>query len=158
MMHHCLTMTALALSVAATAAYAADPAPVRVDGAVLHPQSFSLADLQALPPAEVTTSFGTQHGEVHKSWTGALLLDLVQKAGLKNEAGKNASLRHSFVVHGKDGYEVALAMGEIDSMGEGKRVILAYRDTAGLPGFRLVIPGDIHGARQVHDVVEIEVR
>jgi hypothetical protein len=46
-------------------------------------------------------------------------------------------------------------------MAENKPIILAYRSDAGpadLPGLRLVIPGDQHGARQVHDVVEVDVR
>jgi hypothetical protein len=88
-------------------------------------------------------------------------LDLLQKAGLKNDSAKNASLRRTMFVHGKDGYVVALAYGEIDPMAEGKHVILAYRqiDTkTDLTGLRLVLPGDFHPERQVHDVIEIEVK
>ncbi len=153
-----LVLSALAVCASVTVAAAADPGSVRVDGAVLHPQNFCQADLKALAPEQVNTSFETKHGAEHKMWTGVLVTDLLQKAGLKNEDGKNASLRHTLLVHGKDGYEVAVAMGEIDPMGEGKRVILAYRDEGDLPAFRLVVPGDVHGARQVHGVVEIEVK
>ncbi len=147
-----------ALATCGMAAQAAEPTDIRIDGAVLHPQTFSMADVKAMPPVQVDVSFKTKSGEEHKVWTGVLLLDLVRKAGLKNEDGKNAFLRHTLLVHGKDGYEVALAMGEIDPMAEGKRVILAYRQDADLPMLRLVVPGDTHGPRQVHDVVEVDVK
>jgi hypothetical protein len=153
-----LATAMLALSAWSATAQAADPSDVRIDGAVLHAQSFSLADLKAMPPTQVNTSVETKHGEEHKLWTGVLLIDLLQKAGLKNEDGKNAWLRHTLLVHGKDGYQAALAIGEIDPMAESKRVILAYRQDQDLKGLRLVIPGDLHGPRQVHDVVEIEVK
>ncbi len=151
-------LPALALSLSVSAAWAVDPEAVRIDGAVLHPQSFSLADIMAMPSQQVDTSFKTMHGEEHKNWTGVLVVDLLKKAALKNEDGKNAFLRHTLLVHGKDGYEAALSIGEIDPTGEAKRVILAYRDEADLKSLRLVVPGDLHGGRQVHDVVEIEVK
>ncbi len=140
---------------------AADQPSLRIDGQVEHPQSFKLADLKAMPARQVEASFGTMHGQEHHVWTGVLLLDLIGKAGLKLEKAKNAALAHGFLVHGKDGYAVALADGEVDPMAENKPVIVAYRrdgDAADLAGLRLVVPGDVHGARQVHDVVEIEVR
>jgi DMSO/TMAO reductase YedYZ molybdopterin-dependent catalytic subunit len=151
-------LPAIALSLAVSAAWAADPATVRIDGAVLHPQSFTVSDLKAMPPDTVEASFKTMHGDEHKRWTGILVTDLIKKAGMKNDGGKNAFLRHTLLVHGKDGYEVALSIGEIDPSAEAKRVILAYRDEADLAGLRLVVPGDLHGSRQVHDVVEIEVK
>ena len=151
-------LPAMALSLSVSAAWAADPGAVRIDGAVLHPQSFSMADLKAMPPQQVDTSFQTMHGAEHKMWTGVLVFDLLKQAALKNEDGKNAYLRHTMLVHGKDGYEAALSIGEIDPSCEAKRVILSYRDSADLAGLRLVVPGDGHGGRQVHDVVEIEVK
>jgi hypothetical protein len=142
-------------------AVAADIPSVRFDGLVAHPQSFTSADLKAMPPRQVEASFGTMHGQEHHVWTGVLLLDLIGKAGPRDDNGKNPSLRHIILVHGKDGYVVAVADGEIDPMAENKPVIIAYRrdgDAGDLPGLRLVVPGDQHGARQVHDVVEVEVR
>ena len=157
-MHISVSLIVFGVATWVTAAQAAEPSDVRIDGAVLHPQTFSMADLKAMPPVQVDLSFKTKTVVEHKVWTGVLLLDLVHKAGLKNADGKNAFLRHTLLVHGKDGYEVALAMGEIDPMVEAKRVILAYRQEADLPMLRLVVPGDTHGPRQVHDVVEIEVK
>jgi DMSO/TMAO reductase YedYZ molybdopterin-dependent catalytic subunit len=149
---------ALAMCVSAATARADGPPALRIDGAVMHSMAFSLADLKAMPPVQVGTAFETKHGAEKKLWTGVLLIELVKKAGLKNEDAKNAFLRHTMLVHGKDGYEVALAIGEIDPTAEAKRVIVAYSQTADLPGFRLVVPGDLHPERQVHDVVEIEIK
>jgi len=143
------------------AALAAEVPAVRFDGAVAHPQTFTLADLKAMTARQVDATFGTMHGQEHHVWTGVLLLDLIGKAGPKDEGGKNPALRHVVLVRGKDGYVVAVADGEIDPMAENKPVILAYRrdgDAGDLAGLRLVIPGDQHGARQVHDVVEVDVR
>jgi hypothetical protein len=156
-----LTLALVASALFCRMALAADAPTVRFDGLVAHPQSFGLADLKAMPPRQVDASFGTMHGQEHHAWTGVLLLDLIGKAGPKDDSGKNPSLRHTILVHGKDGYAVALADGEIDPMAENKQVILAYRrdgDAGDLPGLRLVVPGDQHGARQVHDVVEVEIR
>jgi len=150
----------VAAFVAGTAT-AADAPGLRVDGAVLHDQVFTIAQLKAMPAQQVEMSYKTKTEQVHNAWTGVLLWDLVKLAGLKNDPGKNASLRHTLLVHGKDGYEVALSIGEMDPMEEGKQVILAYSQAGqatDLGGLRLVVPGDSHAARQVHDVVEIEVK
>lgn len=151
----------VAALIAAGAARAAKPAGVKIDGEVLHPQVFTLADVKALPPVQVDVSVTTMHGQDRHTWTGPLLLTLLNKAELKNAPGKNSWLRHAFLVHGADGYVTALSIGEIDPMAENKQVILAYRksgDTADLPALRLVVPGDSHAPRQVHEVVEIEVK
>jgi DMSO/TMAO reductase YedYZ molybdopterin-dependent catalytic subunit len=138
------------------AAFAAD---IAVQGQVQTPLELSLADLKTFPAKTLDVSFHTMHGEDHHAWTGALLLDVIAKAGLKNENVKSAALRHVIVVHGKDGYETVLAYGEIDPDAEGKPILLAYqRDTESLPAPRLIVPGDKGGPRQVHDVTSIELR
>jgi DMSO/TMAO reductase YedYZ molybdopterin-dependent catalytic subunit len=159
-----LGMAAISVLLAAcvgSTAKAADAPGVRLDGAVLHEQVFTLPQLKALPAQTVEMSYKTKTEQLHNAWTGVRLWDLVKLAGLKNDSGKNAGLRHTLMVHGKDGYVVALSVGEMDPMEEGKQVILAYSQAgqaADLAGLRLVVPGDSHAARQVHDVVEIEVR
>jgi len=142
-------------------AIAADPSSLKLGGNVEHPQTFTLADLKTMPSTQVDASFATMHGQEHHVWTGVKLLDLIEKAGVKTEKAKFAVLRHSVLIAGKDGYAVALSMGEMEPMAENKPVILAYRSDAAptdLPGLRLVVPNDQHGARQVHDVTEIDVR
>ena len=78
-----------------------------------------------------------------------------------DEPGKNASLRHTLLIAGRDGYAVALAFGEIDPHYEGKSVILAYaggEPPVSFGALRLVVPGDAHGGRSVRDVAAIEVK
>jgi len=155
---HATTLAALLISHIATAAEAPS---LKLGGNVEHPQIFTLADLKAMPPTQVDASFGTMHGQEHHVWTGVKLLALIEKAGMKTEKAKFAVLRHSVLISGNDGYAVALSMGEMEPMAENKPVILAYRSDAAptdLPGLRLVVPNDQHGARQVHDVTEIDVQ
>jgi hypothetical protein len=156
-----LIVLGLATAMYCGAGRASDPPALKLDGEVLHPQAFTRADLKAMPSQQVDVSVHTMHGEDHHQWTGVSLLSLVQKAGLKNNPGKNSWLLHTLLIHGQDGYVAALAMGEIDPMAEGKQAVVAYRrsgDAADLSGLRLVVPGDTHAPRQVHDVVEIEVK
>ncbi len=134
---------------------------VKLDGMVQHEISFTVDQLRALPPTQVDVSFQTMHGIDHHAWTGVALWDLVGKAGLKDEPGKRTGMRHVLLVRGQDGYAAALAIGEIDPGQEGKKIILAYRQdgaASDLPGLRLIVPQDRHGARDVRDVVEIEIR
>ena len=62
---------------------------------------------------------------------------------------------------GRDGYSVALSLGELDPDFEGKAVILAYSKDgnrlSAQDGIRLIVPNDRHGGRAVRDVVAIAV-
>ena len=94
-------------------------------------------------------------------YTGALLWSVIERAGLVDDAGKNARLKHTLVVIGRDGYAVALALGELDPHFDGKSVIVAYdggEPPASSTALRLVVPGDVHGGRSVRDVATIDVR
>ncbi len=147
-----------ALSVLALVAAAAPSTSVQISGLVQHPQTFTLDAIRALPAPHVDATFTTMHGQDHHIWTGALLWDVVTKAGLKDEPGKRTTMRHVLLVRGTDGYTAAIAIGEIDPMLAGNQIILAYRAEADLPSLRLIVPGDKHGARDVHDVAGIEIR
>ena len=53
----------------------------------------------------------------------------------------------------------AISDGEIDPKLENKQVILAYeKDGKPLDAPRLVVPGDLHAARSVQDVVSVAVQ
>jgi len=141
------------------AASAQEPATVTVSGAVQHPLTLTLSDLKAMPAIDVAVSQQTDRGPSQGKFRGTLLWSVIDKAGLLNGAEKNAYLRHILLVSGSDGYAAALSEGEIDPKLEGKQVILAYeKDGAALDRPRLVIPGDAHAARGVHDVVTVEVK
>jgi DMSO/TMAO reductase YedYZ molybdopterin-dependent catalytic subunit len=135
---------------------------IAIGGRVLHPQSLTLQDLQKLPSTHVQVSFATGHGTESGDYTGALLRTVLDNASPIDDPGKNARLRHTFLVSGRDGYAVALSQGEIDPDFEGKSVLLAYAKD-GKPfdpvdGIRLIVPNDKHAGRAVRDVVAVEVR
>ena len=148
------------LAAAALALGAADaPAPdgLTVDGHAEHALHLTLAQLKAMPQHELDLSFETGHGPQSGHYTGALLWDVVQQAGIVDAPGAKAKhhLQHALCVTGRDGYVVAVALGEIDPDFEGKSLILDEDSEAGK--IRLVVPGDKHGGRNVRDVVRIEI-
>ena len=132
-----------------------------IEGRVAHPGALTLDQLKALPPVTVSLSFQTDRGPAAGTWTGALLLDIVKRAQpVDNDSNKSAPLQHTILARGRDGYAVALAIGEIDPRFAGKEVIVAYRRD-GKPmenqTFRLIVPGDAHGGRSVNDLISLTI-
>lgn len=139
----------------------AQSASLMIEGHVTHPGPVTLEQLKALPPVTVSLTFQTDHGPTTGTWTGALLLDIVKGAApLDSGSDKSAPLQHTILAKGRDGYGVALAIGEIDPRFAGKQVIVAYQQ-GGKPmenqTFRLVVPGDAHGGRSVNDLVSLTI-
>ena len=123
------------------------------------PAQLWIDDLKKLPQIAVTISQATDHGAVNATFTGALLWTVIDNAGWINGPEKNAYLRHTILITGKDDYAAALSEGEVDPKLEGKQVILAVsKNGAPLERPRLVVPGDAHASRDVHDVFSIEVK
>jgi len=145
-------------------AFAADPdvpppESITLVGAIANPGSVTQEELAHMPPVEVTVSQETDKGPSEGKYRGVLLWTLIDRAGLVNGTDKNAYLRHTILVSGADGYAAALGEGEIDPKLEGKQVIVAYmKDGKLLDGMQLVVPGDAHAARGVHDIAIIEVK
>jgi DMSO/TMAO reductase YedYZ molybdopterin-dependent catalytic subunit len=141
--------------------WAADTA-ISVGGHVQHPLTLTADDLKKLPATTIQATFLTDKGPMTGSYTGALLWTVIGNAVPADDPGKNAYLRHGYLVTGSDSYAVLVSQGEIDPRYEGKDVVLAYaKDGKPLDageGIRLVIPGDHHGGRAVRDVASIEVR
>ncbi len=141
--------------------FLAAAAPLQLQGRITHPQTLTLDQLKSLPAHHVEADFTTMHGQDHHSWTGILLWDLVQKATPQDEPGPRTGMRHVIMVSGADGYAAAFGIGEIDPFIGNKQILVAYHqdDPAhDLPTLRLIVPGDKHGARDVHDVTTIEIR
>lgn len=133
-----------------------------VDGAVKQTLTLTAADLRTMPAVTIEVSYEAQ-GKIQKSrFTGVLLLDVLNRAGVVDGAGKAGRFRRVADIAAGDGYAVAVALGEIEPNLEAKQVVVAYlRDgTAVAPAgsVRLVVPGDKHGARSVRDVVRITVK
>jgi hypothetical protein len=129
-------------------------------GQVAHPQQFSLDKLKSLASQQVQVSFLSERGEQKMSFTGVPLWALLGEAGGLADTAKGAALHHTIKVTAKDGYWVVISTGEIDPGLGDKPAMIAYQrddEAPGASGFRLVMPGDKHGARYVRDVVAIDV-
>lgn len=140
-------------------AIAADPA--KLTGAVKAPLTLDEKTLSALPVASVEVSYARASGSTKGTYTGVLLWDVLAKAELVNDAGTNGRLKHTLLVTSRDGYAVAVALGELDPAYGNKKVLLAYKGTDNIPSFehlRLLVPGDVHAGRAVRDVASIEVK
>jgi hypothetical protein len=156
-------LAALVFVALATSALAAEPSATGTQAITLtgvkNVGEIWLDTLKKLPPITVTVSQQTDKGATSAVFKGALLWTVIDNAGWVNGPGKNSYIRHTVLVAGKDGYAAALSEGEIDPRLEGKQVILAYeKDGVPLDAPRLVVPGDAHASRGVHDVVGIEVK
>jgi hypothetical protein len=135
------------------------PESIALVGAIQNPGSVTKEEIAHLPPVDVTVNEQTDKGTSEGKYRGVLLWTLVDRAGLVNGTDKNAYLRHTILVSGADGYAAALSEGEIDPKLEGKQVIVAYmKDGKLFDGLRLVVPGDAHASRGVHDISIIEVK
>jgi len=142
----------------AVAGARADSKSVTVDGLVKQPQQVTADALRRLPPVERRVTFDTDRGPQSATYTGVLLWTLIDRAKV-DDAAKWGELRHVLAVTAADGYLLMVSIGEIDPNFGNAPVVLAYaRDGQPLPVLRLVFPGDKHGARDVRDVVHIEVR
>jgi hypothetical protein len=139
---------------------AAGPAPLAISGSVDHPQTMTEDALEKLPPTHVEVTTEGEHGPPKQTaYDGVLLWSLLEPAGLIDAPGKKTKPQHVFLAKGADGYAVALSIGELAPMYEGKQVLVAYaQDGKKLDGLKLVVPGDKRAARFVQDLVAIEVR
>jgi molybdate transport system substrate-binding protein len=145
---------------------AVPPAPTsfRLSGLVNAETEVKLADLQALPKSDVTTTPLTGTGSLgeHK-YSGALVYDLLQHAGLKfGPSNTSDALTKGIVISGNDGYQVIVSWAEIDPKFAAEKVLLAYeKDGALYPAgsgiVELVVPTDKMAGRYVYNIVSIEV-
>jgi DMSO/TMAO reductase YedYZ molybdopterin-dependent catalytic subunit len=149
--------TLLAVFVLVGAAAAQTPS-LTLDGKVKRPQHWTLDDLHKMPARHADVTYLTERGPVSASFTGVPLWSLIEAAGGIDDAGKGAAIRHAIRITAKDGWVVVTSTGEIAPDFGGKQALVAYeRDGKPLDGFRTVIPGDKHGARDARDVVTITV-
>lgn len=152
-----LLALALLLAAAPLAAAAQDVVLVGPDG---REARVAAAELAALPRAEVTLE---AHGERHV-YSGPLLIDVLGKVGVpRGPALRGPALASVVLISARDGYQVALAVAELDPAMRSARVILADRaDGRPIPQtdgpLRLVVEGDLRPARSARMVSRIELR
>jgi len=141
-----------------TGPVAAQSPELLLDGKVKQPQRWMLDDLKKMPAEHATVSYQTDRGVVTASFTGVLLWSLIAAAGGIDDSGKSAELRHAIRITAKDDYVVVTSTGEIAPDFGGKAALVAYeRDGKPLDDFRIVMPGDKHGGRNVRDVISVKI-
>ncbi len=146
--------------IAATADAAAPlPGAIAVSGGG-NAVSVPPAELAQWPAVQINAMFGTDHGVLKATYTGPLLWTVLCDSRAVDPTKPHALVRAYAVITGADGYSAVLALGEIAPMFEGKQIILAetMNGKSLPPGqFRLIVPGDQRGGRDVKDVTRITV-
>lgn len=129
---------------------------VKIRGAVQHRGSLDRADLRALPQVKLTQHYLTSRGTQQHTFTGPLLLDVLNGAGPAFGTDPHDPLRFVVLARATDNFLTAVSWGEIAPDLAGKKVLIALtEDGKKLDRPRLVIPGDKHGARQVYDLASL---
>ena len=132
-------------------------AALTLSGRVAHPASLSMADLAKLPP--VTLDLPAKPGQAAPHVTGVPLWTLLDRAGWSDLPGRKTHLQHVVLARGRDGYAVAVSIGEIDPALEGEQVlVVTARDGKQQPTLELAVPGDHKAARHVKDLVALDVQ
>ena len=140
----------------------ARPAPpsgsIQVTGALTHPFGITIDKLRTMPQQTVPVTFQTGKGTQHHTEVGVPLAALIPPTALATQAKKQDLLSFVVLAVGSDGYQAALAYGEISPDFGNKNVLLAVaEDGAPLSSPRLVVPGDVTGGRYVSDLTELRV-
>jgi len=123
-------------------------------------QIISLERIAALAHITQRVGFSSGRGEQQNEWTGPLLWEVLGLSGVVDATGPRELAHLAARVTGADGYSAVIALGEIAPQLAGRPVQLADQENgAPLPSqtLRLVVPGDVLGARSVRDVVRIDV-
>lgn len=121
---------------------------------VLTPES-----LRALPAIEQDVTFQTSKGPSTGRYKGVLFWDVLVANKAFADLEHNAELKDTFVVTGRDGYQIAFSVGEIHPE-FGNTPMMIATEVDGKPfadGLRVIVPGDKRGARNVRQVVKIEL-
>ncbi|MBL7696545.1 MAG: molybdopterin-dependent oxidoreductase [Chitinophagaceae bacterium] len=138
-----------------------DKSLVKVYGEVKKPLNLSLDDLSKMK--RVDASLKDHDGKV-QTYTGVAVQDILAEAGApmgKELRGEN--LAKYLLVKCADGYQVVIALAEIDN-GFTDNVIILADGVSGQPlpkekgPFRLIVPGEKRPARSSYQVIEMEVK
>lgn len=124
-----------------------------------HPaETLDTASLAQLPATEVSSAFRSGKGIETGVYKGVLLWDLLKARGLVDDP--KAALRHTILIRAGDGHEVAFSVGEIAPEFGARPILVAYEmNGAPIPdGLRMVVPGDMRGARHIKDIVALDYR
>ena len=148
-----------ATSTAAPAPPAVTPGSLQISGAVTTPTTLDAAALAARPHTAVDVAFQSSKGAERHHEDGVLLAALLPVSALALAPGrKNDQATLAVTATGADGYASTVSYGEIDpDLGNRGILIATAEDGKPLARPRLVVPGDVKGARYVSDLVELRV-
>ncbi len=135
------------------------PGTVRVSGDVHNPTDFTLDALRDLPAQTEAVTYATESGPQSHSFIGCPLDAIISASDPDvDAAAKHPSLAIAILATGADGYSAALAWAEVSPTSTPKPALVAYsEDGKPLDQPRLVVPGDLDGARYVKDLIELNV-
>ncbi len=138
---------------------AAQPAVLRVGGAVSQRLALSQADFGNMRHQAITVEDSDQNGV----YGGVALMDLVVRAGLPSgDDLENKDLTKCVIVTGADGDQVTFSLAELDA-GFTDRVVLIADTKDGKPlagdaaPYQIVVPGEKRRSRWVRRVIAIDV-
>ena len=139
----------------------------RLGGKVNNPKTFTLDTLRGQPNQTNVWAFfrsgSSPTGFTTSEWRGVLLYDLLREAEVAlNPDIRNDLYRKIVLVTGTDCYQQAFSLGELaPAIGGQHQIIVAYEKDGALldsAGFaRIISPGDKSGARNVSNIVRIQV-
>jgi hypothetical protein len=115
--------------------------------------------LSGLPAIEQDVSFKTSKGISSGHYKGVLFWEVLKANKAFDGLGHNSELAKTFIVIGRDDYRIAFSVGEIHPE-FGNTPMMIATEVDGKPfadGLRVIVPGDQRGARNVREVVKIEV-
>jgi molybdate transport system substrate-binding protein len=135
------------------------------DGQVLNPLLLDVEAVRAnFTPYTVEATYLSGEETVTATFTGVLLWDVISAAQPNFNADvRNDKLGMYIVATGRDGYQAAISLGEIDPEFGGAQILVAY-DQDGQPlaegdgPFRLVVPDDARGGRYVRQLANLSLR
>jgi hypothetical protein len=136
------------------------PGSVTVAGLSGPPVTLAPALLASLPAVTLHVSFDTDHGPTSATFQGPLLWTVLVHEGAVSTAHPRDAARQVLLVTGRDGYRAVLALGEIAPQFEAKQAILADSMNGrplGAGHWRVVIPGEHRGGRDVRDVARLQL-
>lgn len=141
-------------------ATAQDAFRVELTGVGTQPITLTPETIAGLPPVEMDVSYQTSKGPSGGKFSGVLFWEVLKANKAFEGLEHNAELAKTFVVTASDDYVIAFSVGEIHPDFGNMPMIFADKldGKAFEGGFRIITPGDTRGARNVRDVVKIELR
>jgi len=143
-------------------AFALDPGKFTIEllGIGQNPITLTPDTLKSLPVVEMDVTFQTSKGPSSGHYKGVLFWDVLKANGAFEGVEHNQELKKVFVVKASDDYQIAFSVGEIHpDFGNTPMMLADQVDGKTFEGgYRIIMPGDTRGARNVRDVVGIEMR